>query len=175
MKRSCLWMLLLAGAFGVVPSVHADSASVGDPAEGYAIDVTSATHRHPAFAPGAVVVHVVRTAGEWSSADLPRAVVRLRLVGADKPRSRLVSLVPAPDGSLRASISDGSGSRLFGHAFAWRPDGQTLRIEMARSLLGGARAYRWSAMVYQPCPEGQTCSLSWDRVPDTGSVLHQLK
>lgn len=151
-----------------------DSVMVEDPAEGYEIDAVAAQHRHPRVAPATLVAHDVRTAAEWSSMDLVRARMKLRLIGGDGPKVRFVELHPMRDGSLRGVFVD--RSRFYGHVFAWRPDTSTLRVEFARALLDGARAYRWSIRLYQPCDEEQgVCAVEWDRVPDEGSILHRLR
>lgn len=153
---------------------HADSVTVEDPAEGYEIDAVAAQHRHPRVAPATLVAHDVRTAAEWSSTDLMRARMKLRLIGGDGPKVRFVHLHPMRDGSLRGVFVD--RSRFYGHVFAWRPDASTLRVEFARALLDGSTAYRWSIRLYQPCADDQgECVVEWDRVPDQGSILHELR
>lgn len=162
--------LLYLGSAGL-----ADSARVEDPEEGYPVDVVSAEHRHARFAPAALAVHEIRASAEWTTTEVPSARMKLRLIGNEGPRSRFVELRPNPtDESVRGVFFD-SSNRLLGHVYAWRPDASTLRIEFARSLLDGARAYRWSMKVFQPCEqESGSCTIEWDRVPDKGSVLHEL-
>ena len=173
----CLAVLLPMVTGGVA---FADRQKVRDEDDSPgALDIRSVAHKH---GERRLLVHNLSTYEEWSSSTLEvgsqiswyfRYGGKLRRTGITRA---------AEDGTLYTEILKGSTNRILGFAKTWRPDAESVRIELPRRLLGrGVSQYRWYVTTVFHQDDHPDCGLDgsavvecFDRAPDRGWILHDI-
>lgn len=169
-------------AMGVVGLMLISGSSVADtrPVEderdtSQRVDPIEATHGHHDSLRG-VLVHTVQMAEPWAEGDLLGMELQMWLGDGDASVDRLVHVGFNPDGTMYGLVDNERG-RTIGYANVWKPDDQTVRLDLPRELVSrGARSYRWALTVSFACdaPEGAPCMPAKDRIPNQGKVRHRI-
>lgn len=92
--------------------------------------------------------------------------------GVEATFERTLTVDGAPDGSLKAEMTDSSGS-VVGEAVV-TTDGATLAVNFRRGLLGRSiDAYRWMALAHDGSSQECRKTPCDDRAPDTELITHR--
>jgi hypothetical protein len=164
-----------AVALAVTGNAQADGKRISDGNDRPGpLDIRSASHGHA----GSRVVHTISTFNRWRLSDLgpdTRGLFAVEISSdGDRALERVV-LIFRRGGQIIARVYRISGRRLIslGSGSASKPDGRTVRVSFARSLIGTTAGYRWKAHS-QHRAAGRCNNLCVDHAPNSGLILHDI-
>lgn len=175
-QRGVITAMIATGvALAAVGSAEADTRRTGDGNDTPGrLDMRSATHGHA----GDRVVHTISTFARWRARLLAPSTPNLFAIeistDGDRALERVV-LVYSRNGRMVARVFRIAGRRLVlvGAATASKPNGRTMRVSIARSRLGNAPGYRWTAHSQYQAP-GACGNVCVDKAPSPGSLRHDV-